>query len=90
MPGTLRVAHVSPLTPVRMLGHINQVALMMASAAAVVIPSRREGFSQVFNEAILCNCRVLAMDVPVANEVLPKALIVQVDDALALREKLPG
>jgi len=30
------------------------------------------------------------MDVPVANEVLPKALIVQVDDALALREKLPG
>lgn len=83
-----RVARMSPLTHVRLLGRKDNPTSLMASADAVVIASRREGFSYVFNEAVLCNARILATNVPIANEVLPKELIVPTDNASAFREKL--
>jgi glycosyltransferase involved in cell wall biosynthesis len=85
-----RVARLSPATHVRLLGHRNDIPTLMASADAVVISSRREGFSYVFNEALLCGVKIVSTDVPVANEVLPSELIVPVGDAAALREKLLG
>jgi glycosyltransferase involved in cell wall biosynthesis len=54
----------------------------------LIISSRREGFSYVFNEALLTRCRVLATDVPVANEILSEELIVPIDDPQALKERL--
>ncbi|MHB1213514.1 MAG: glycosyltransferase [Thiobacillus sp.] len=85
-----RVARLSPATHVRLLGHKDNIASLMASADAVVIASRREGFSYVCNEALLCDAKILSTDVPVANEVLPPELIVPVGSAAALRNRLLG
>lgn len=83
-----RVARLSAATQVRFLGHRDDVPSLMASAAAVVISSRREGFSYVCNEALLCDAKIVSTDVPVANEVLPPELIVPVGDVAALRTRL--
>ena len=83
-----RVARLSPATHVRLLGHRNDIPTLMASADGVVISSRREGFSYVFSEGLLCGTRIVSTDVPVANEVLPAELIVPVGAAAALRERL--
>jgi glycosyltransferase involved in cell wall biosynthesis len=85
-----RIARLPPVTHVRLLGHQDNIPALMASADAVVISSRREGFSYVFNEALLCGVRIVSTDVPVANEVLPRDLIVPVGDVVALRERLLG
>lgn len=85
-----RVNRLSPATHVRLLGHKNNIASLLASADAVVISSRREGFSYVFNEALFCGAKIVSTDVPVANEVLPFELIVPIGDAAALRERLLG
>lgn len=85
-----RVVRLSAVTHVRLLGHQDNIPTLMASADAVVISSRREGFSYVFNEALLCGVKIVSTDVPVANEVLPSELIVPVGDAAALRERLLG
>jgi len=85
-----RVARLSPATPVRLLGHQDNIPSLMASADAVVISSRREGFSYVFNEALLCDVKIVSTNVPVANEVLPSQLIVPVGEAAALRTRLAG
>ena len=83
-----RIARLSPSAHVRLLGHQDDIPTLMASADAVVIASRREGFSYVFNEALLSDVKIVSTDVPVANEVLPAELIVPVGDAAALRERL--
>ncbi len=83
-----RIARLPPVTHVRLLGHKDNIPALMASADAVVISSRREGFSYVFNEALLSDVKIVSTDVPVANEVLPAELIVPVGDAAALRERL--
>lgn len=83
-----RVARLAPATHVRLLGHRRDIPTLMASADGVVISSRREGFSYVFNEALLCGTRIVSTDVPVANEVLPPGLVVPVGDAATLRERL--
>lgn len=75
-------------TQCRLLGQRDDVTSLMAASDAVLITSRREGFSYVFNEAVLSSSRILATDVPVANEVLPKALITPIADAKAFRERL--
>lgn len=75
-------------TQCRLLGQRDDVTSLMAASDAVLITSRREGFSYVFNEAVLSSSRVLATDVPVANEVLPKALITPIADAKAFRTRL--
>lgn len=75
-------------TTVRLIGHHANPSNLMFSANGVVISSRREGFSYVFNEALMCGTNILSTDVPVANEVLPGALIVPISDAVTLRKKL--
>lgn len=75
-------------TTVRFIGHYAHPTNLMFSANGVVISSRREGFSYVFNEALMCGANILSTDVPVANEVLPSALIVPINDVLVLRQKL--
>ncbi len=83
-----RIDNLSPLTHVRLLGHQPNAPALMASSDGVVIASRREGFSYVCAEALLGGARILATDVPVANEILPADLIVPTDNAAALHEKL--
>ena len=83
-----RVDSLSAMTHVRLLGHKNNIPTLLASADAVIISSRREGFSYVFNEALFCDAKIVSTDVPVANEVLPPELIVPVENVAALREKL--
>lgn len=83
-----RIDTLSPQTHVRLLGHQHNAPALMASSDGVVIASRREGFSYVCAEALMGGARVLATDVPVANEILPADLIVPTNNAAALREKL--
>lgn len=83
-----RMASLASASNIRLLGHKDNIPSLMASADAVIIASRREGFSYVFNEALFCNVKIVSTDVPVANEVLPAGLIVPADNAAALREKL--
>lgn len=83
-----RIQSMPSSTQCHLLGQRDDVTHLMASADAVVISSHREGFSYVFNEAVLCNSRVLATDVPVANEVLPTDLITPIADPHAFRTRL--
>ena len=83
-----RVAIMQANTAVRLIGHVDNPVAVMHSADGLVISSRREGFSYVLNEALMCGVNVLATDVPVANEVLPSMLIVPIDDVVMLRKKL--
>ncbi len=71
-----------------LVGHQNDAPDLLAASDGVVISSRREGFSYVFSEAMLAGTKVLATDVPVANEILPAELIVPIADSVALRVKL--
>jgi glycosyltransferase involved in cell wall biosynthesis len=82
------IAHMQANTHVRLIGHYENPSDLMCSADGVVISSRREGFSYVFNEALMCGANILSTDVPVANEVLPSALIVPINDVTLLRQKL--
>ncbi len=75
-------------TVVRLLGHRTDVASLIANADAVIIPSRREGFSYVFGEALLLRKPVLSSDVPIPNEVLPEKLIIPVGSIPELRNRL--
>lgn len=61
---------------VSLLGHRDDIPDLMQKADAVVISSRREGFSYVFAEALLNRKPVVATDVPIANEFLPWEFIV--------------
>ncbi len=85
---TLKINAIKSPTQVKLLGHCSDITDLMASADAVVISSRREGFSYVFNEALLTACKVLATDVPVANEILPDNLIVPTESPEKLRTAL--
>ncbi len=70
------------------MGQREDVPRLLASSDAVVISSRREGFSYVFCEALFCHSRVLSTDVPIPNELLPSELIVPINDAAILRQRL--
>ncbi len=83
-----RVALMKQNTVVRLVGHHDNPTKMMCLADGLVIASRREGFSYVLNEALLCGVKVLSTDVPVANEVLPKQLIIPIEDPVMLRHRL--
>lgn len=83
-----RIKQLPKQTVVKLLGHDTRPTDWMAASDAVVISSRREGFSYVCNEALLTQCRLLATDVPIANEVLPDSLVVPINQPLQLRERL--
>lgn len=83
-----RIALLNSNTDVRLIGHHDNPTVIMRSVDGVIISSRREGFSYVLNEALMCSANVLSTDVPVANEVLPSPLIVPVGDVAMLRQRL--
>jgi glycosyltransferase involved in cell wall biosynthesis len=83
-----KIALLKANTVVRLIGHHDEPTAIMRGANGVIISSKREGFSYVCNEALMCGVNVLSTDVPVANEVLPSALIVPVDDVAMLRQRL--
>lgn len=70
-----------------LLGHRDNIHSLITSCDLIVISSRKEGFSYVFSEALLLCKPVVATDVPVANEVLPKEYIAEIN-ANSLRETL--
>ncbi len=71
-----QIRHLNLNQKVRLLGHIDDIPELMKSTDAVVIASRREGFSYAFAEALLANKPVVATDVPIANEFLPDDYII--------------
>lgn len=83
-----RILQMKQNTTVRLIGHHNNPTSIMQQVDGLVIASRREGFSYVLNEALLSGVNVLSTDVPVANEVLPRELIVPIEDPLILRNRL--
>lgn len=82
-----KIATLNSQTTVKLIGHRRDVHDLIHSADALVISSRREGFPYVFVEAVMCQAKVLSTNVPVA-EVLPAELIVPINDAKALRDRL--
>lgn len=102
LPVSLLIAGEGPMRPqleaqlkqldnpqqIRLLGQRQDITSLMAASDAVLISSRREGFSYVFNEALMMGCRVLATNVPVANEVLPQQLLSPVADVDRFRANL--
>ncbi|HET8850295.1 MAG TPA: glycosyltransferase [Marinobacter sp.] len=75
---------------VTLLGHRDDIPELMRQCQALVIASRREGFSYVFAEALFNRCPVVSTNVPIPNEVLPPHRICPVDDAAALEALMNG
>jgi glycosyltransferase involved in cell wall biosynthesis len=73
---------------VRLLGHRDDVDVLMAAADLLVLPSRREGFPYVLLEALHRRLPVIATRVPGAVDVLPPTWLVEVDDTGALNTAL--
>lgn len=73
---------------VTLLGHREDVNTLMSESDALVISSRREGFSYVLCEALQLGLPVLATRVPVACEILPKDWLVELEGVDALRRGL--
>ncbi|MGC8120889.1 glycosyltransferase [Marinobacter sp. VGCF2001] len=65
---------------VKLLGYQAQIPRLMQSVDAIVISSRREGFSYVCAEALLAGKPIISTDVPVANELLPPQHICPIGD----------
>lgn len=83
-----QLASRRPTAQIRLIGYRSDVTNLIGASDGVVISSRREGFSYVVAETLLLGRPLLATDVPVANEILPRELIVPVENATALRERL--
>ncbi len=83
-----QIQHLSTNTHCRLLGYRPDVSSLMYACDGVLISSRREGFSYVVSEALLLGLPILSTDVPVANEVLDKALIIPIADTKAFRQQL--
>lgn len=75
---------------ISLLGHRNDIPRLMNACDALVIASRREGFSYVFAEALMQGVPVVSTDVPIPNEVLPAELICPPDDPQALARLING
>jgi glycosyltransferase involved in cell wall biosynthesis len=69
---------------VRLLGHRNDIDLLMEAADLLVMPSRREGFPYVLLEALHRRLPVIATRVPGAVDVLPQPWMVAVEDTTSL------
>lgn len=72
---------------VELLGYRADIPQQLQDADLVVVSSRREGFSYVVCEALMAGRCVVSTDVPVANEILPKRHVADID-ASDLRRKV--
>lgn len=73
---------------VHFAGYREDVHAILASVDLVVIASRREGFSYVVAESLMCKVSIVSTDVPVANEILPNKYLVPTGDFVALAKKI--
>lgn len=71
-----------------LLGHRDSALDYISTANLVVIPSRNEGFSYVFAEALLEHTPVISTDVPIPNEVLSKQYLCAIESVEAIRQLL--
>jgi glycosyltransferase involved in cell wall biosynthesis len=67
-----------------LIGHKHSALDYIGAADLVVIPSRNEGFSYVFAEALLEKTPVISTDVPIPNEVLPEQYICAIENVEAI------
>jgi glycosyltransferase involved in cell wall biosynthesis len=65
---------------VRLLGHREDIARLMARSHALVVPSRTEGFSLALVEGLLHCDVVVSTRVGIAPEILPDELLVRSED----------
>lgn len=76
-----QVASLDLKNKVKLIGHQDDIWSLMDSVDAVVISSRREGFSYVFAEALIAGKPIISTDVPIANEFLPENSIIPQDSS---------
>jgi glycosyltransferase involved in cell wall biosynthesis len=69
---------------VTLLGERDDIAILMAAAELLVMPSRREGFSYVLIEALHQRLPVIAARVPGAIDMVPEGWLFDVDDVAGL------
>lgn len=76
---------------VKVLGHRNDMATLMAQAHMVVLPSYREGLPKVLIEAAACGRAVITTDVPGCRDAIVNGetgLLVAAKDAAALSDAI--
>ncbi|AXI03100.1 glycosyltransferase [Aquirhabdus parva] len=61
---------------------------LLSVSDGMLISSRNEGFAYVFVEGMLAHRPIIATDIPMVQDFLPREVIVPVDDVAALTEKL--
>ncbi len=61
---------------------------LLSVSDGMLISSRNEGFAYVFVEGMLAHRPIIATDIPMVQDFLPRQVIVPVDDIVALTEKL--
>jgi len=86
-PGLHRLMEAAPRGSVIDLGHRDDVADLIATADALVAPSRREGLPGVLIEAMFLETPIVATDIAPVREALgpaPAATLVAVDDVRGL------
>lgn len=79
-----RIQQAGRTEQIQLLGYRDDVTALMQIADAVVISSRREGFSYVFAEALLAGTPVISTDVPIPNEVLDSRYLCPTEDVASL------
>ncbi|NDM33253.1 glycosyltransferase [Acinetobacter baumannii] len=71
---------------IELLGHRNDITMLMQQADFLVISSRNEGGPYTLAEALLVHCPVISTDVGMVAEVLPAELICPANDVTALHD----
>lgn len=73
---------------VTFLGNRDDIESVLAETHLVVIASRREGFPLVLVEALLCHRPVVSTRVPGAAEILPEAVLADIESPESLADRL--
>jgi|GEM_PF-376108 len=69
-------------------GYRSDAMSLLSVSDGMLISSRNEGFAYVFVEGLLAHRAIIATDIPMVQDFLPRELIVPVDDVAALTVKL--
>jgi glycosyltransferase involved in cell wall biosynthesis len=72
---------------VRLLGHREDVARLMARSHALVVSSRTEGFSLALVEGLMHCDVVVSTRVGIAPEILPDELLVRAEDMAEIHDR---
>lgn len=69
-------------------GYRSDAMSLLSVSDGMLISSRNEGFAYVFVEGMLAHRPIIATDIPMVQDFLPREVIVPVDDVDAFTEKL--